>query len=217
MADSDTQWPDDYHRLTSNDYLLAFGQVALVYNLLEGAMRDIFIIIAPLPREFAEDFAHRLNNRDLIDLLSALIQKNETDVTVREALEHCLACYDTCTENRNILLHVEVDVRAESMFHKRASKNARRRVKFEVSVKDMREIAEQMGHTFSYAMSLDSFLSARRAQRFNSLSTRSGIAAPIPRALSTLPEKPPKPRKLTPYQPPEDRKDDPPPPRSSGA
>jgi hypothetical protein len=98
-------WPPERYRLAPNDYLAALGQVTFVYNLLESMMLNIFVRCCPVADDFAKDLFHKLNNRDRMDLLKAFVAENEKHQNVRDAILHCVLCYDICTENRNVLMH----------------------------------------------------------------------------------------------------------------
>jgi hypothetical protein len=130
-----------------------------------------------------------------------------------------LLCYDICTENRNILMHAvqysfpkpETQV-THIRLRKRASQDPNRQVRFEFPITDLRLIADQMHENSLYGWDLWQWLMARALHRSWIEQGRAGMPAPGP-----LPDKPPKPRKLTPYQPPAAGKGAPPPPQPSGA
>ena len=191
MTEPVEEWPTALHRLASNDYLLAFGQMTLAYNLLESEIHELFTLCAPLDYTFSANLAHRSNNRELIDLFTALVRRNEKEPTLREALLHCLKCYDICTENRNILMHVEIDVE-EFKFRKRASKDASRPVQYEVPIPKLRLVAEQTGLIFVYAFDIAEFM-------LRKLSPSERPRAPALEQRE-LPGKPQKPYKLTPSE-----------------
>jgi hypothetical protein len=194
---AEDQWPSDNDRIASDEYLIAFGQVTLLYNLLRDTMERLFADCAPLEKEYANRIFHQLNNRDMIDLFSAFVRANEKDDRVKDVLQECILHYDICTENRNILMHVISDGISEATgierFTKRASKNPARDVEFHVPLADLMLVADQIGQTVSFSWSIGGFLHYRGA----SPAIKEIVVLPPP-----LPGKPPKPRKLTPYQPP---------------
>lgn len=158
MTDSE-QWPSDENRTVGSDYLVAFGQVTLAYNLLESMMGRIFTHCAPLETEYADKLFHLLNNRERIELLSAFVSKNEQDLQARAAILHCVLCYDICTENRNILMHVillDID-ETTAKWTKKASQDPTRIVEFHASLTDLRLVADQIVDTLRYARSLHLF------------------------------------------------------------
>jgi hypothetical protein len=196
----DDQWPPDDDRVASDENLIAFGQITLLYNWLESVMERLFQRCAPLESRYAQLLFHQLNNRERTDLLSAFIQANEKDEKTKDALQTCVLHYDICTDNRNILMHVISDgfseVTGTAKFTKRASKNPTRKIEFHVPISDLRLVADQMAQTIHFAFSLSTFM----AFRYYPPNSRLPIQPPA------LPEIPPKPRKLTPYQPPEAQK-----------
>lgn len=111
---ADDQWPPDDDRAASDEFLIAFGQITLLYNLLQTMMERIFEASAPLESDYAKLLFHRLNNRERIDLFSAFIRKNERDEKARDVMLECILHYDVCTENRNILMHVIADGLSEA-------------------------------------------------------------------------------------------------------
>lgn len=211
----DGRWPPEMYELAPNDYLAAFGQATLLYNMLESVMSHLFVVTAPLPDEYALRLFHNLNNRDRIDLLSAFVRKNEIDPIVADALLHCILCYDICTENRNILMHStyfemypsDTKTTAPTRLVKRASKDPKRELHFDVPLAELRYIADKIAEIFVYARELYGFTFRRKHRAF---------LGAEPLQSSALPDKPPKPRILIPYQPGAVRKGVPPPPPPSG-
>jgi hypothetical protein len=208
--EDDDEWPPIENRaVASNRYLVAFGQITLAYNVLESIMEQIFERCAPLDPKPAKTLFHSLNNRERIDLLASFVRKNEKDAAFRDAIEHCVKCYNICTDNRNILMHViALDVNeTTAKWTKRASQKPDRIIEFHAPLGDLRLVADEIAETFRYAWSIHLLLWHRDYPEQDRLQ--------LYRTLS-LPNKPPKPRKLTPYQPEADRKGDPPQPQSSG-
>jgi hypothetical protein len=196
----DDQWPTEEHRVASDDYLIGFGQITLLYNHLQDLMERIFRECAPLERDYAQSLFHRINNRERTDLLSAFVQANEKDENARNALKHYVLHFDICTENRNILMHVISDGLSEvtkvARFTKRASQNPARQIEFHVSIDDLRLVADQMAETLLFSFRLMGFFSTR-----NNDPNSQFVLGPL-----ALPDIPPKPRRLIPHQPPETQK-----------
>jgi hypothetical protein len=194
MADDD-QWPPEEDRTASDDYLIAFGQITLLYNFLENMMERLFQRCAPLESQYAQLLFHQLNNRERIDLLSAFIRTNEKDEKAKDALQACVLHYDICTDNRNILMHVISDGVSEvtglARFTKRASQNPAREIEFHVPTTDLKLVAEQMAETIRFGFRVMAHINTRDT-RPDALWSLGPFA---------LPNIPPKPRKLIPYQP----------------
>ena len=187
--DENDPWPSEKYELAPNDYLAAFGQVTLVYNMLENMMGHIFEICAPLEDAFAKSLFHKLNNRDRVDLLSAFVRENEEEPETRDAILHCILCYEICTENRNMLMHsTYFDMRNVAKLVKRASKDPTRELHFDVPLVQLRRLADETADVFAYAVGLGAKLFRRTWRDSN-----------LPEVI--LPDKPPKPHKLTPDRP----------------
>jgi hypothetical protein len=213
----DPEWPPEQYRLAPNDYLAALGQVTFVYNMLESMMSNIFQKCSPVADIFAKSLFHKLNNRDRVDLLSAFINENENDKDVLDALLYCILCYDICTENRNILMHsIYFNPNPEmTRLVKRASGDASREIHFDVPLSDLRMIADQTVEVFRYAINLFGFVSRR--EFIAALPPTDPVSGYPKIGPNPLPEKPPKPHKLTPYQPQAAQPSGAPQPGSSGA
>ena len=184
-------WPIEQYQLAPREYLAAFGQLTLVYNMLENMIANIFEKIAPFETTFSRLFFHRLNNRDRIDLLTAVIRKNEKETDTLEALLHCISSYDICTANRNILMHSTYFDTGEDVarFVKR-SKNLSE-IHFKVSLEELRSVADDTARTFVYAVHIFGAISRRQwAEEL----PESPLLVQMP--LLELPTKIPLPRKL---------------------
>jgi hypothetical protein len=147
-------WPQPGHRLAPTDHVHAFGQITLAYNLLQSAMEWMFVFSMPFERDYSKRLFHHLNNRDRIDLLTAHVTKNEKDYL--DQILYCILCYDICTENRNILMHVtihEVDIRDPDTFRltKSASNDPLKQLDFRVTLSDLRSLADETMGVWFYA------------------------------------------------------------------
>src|SRR5689334_680543 len=78
------KWPHPNYKTLEPDYVHAVGQITLLYNLLEELFGFIFNLCCPGTREFALHFFSVLNNRNRVDLLTAIAESNEKDPRVKE-------------------------------------------------------------------------------------------------------------------------------------
>jgi hypothetical protein len=202
-------WPTEFSRLASVAQLHALGQVTLVYNYLEEQISRVFYRCMPTSGDFSSRLFHKLGNRDRIDLLSAVVSASDYLPEAKEALLHLLTCYDICTENRNILMHAIIESADADILtlSKTASNDPARYIHFRLPISDLRLVADQMAEAFTYALRLENWVAAQTGLfagpiiQTSSLGSQFDLSKHIA-ALGTLPGKPPKPRKLTPYQPP---------------
>jgi hypothetical protein len=210
MVESD-EWPALGRRLIDNGHLQAIGQMATLFNQLEEAVSYMFSVVFPTSIDFSEELFHSMNNRKRVDLLRAINEHNEKDPAVKDRIRFCLLCFDVCTDNRNILMHALTEVTRDASilsFSKRAHNDASRLVRYEVPLVDLRRVADECGDTLVFSIQITQFLMDRAV-----------IARGQPPRTSKqrpLPDTPPQPRKLSPYQPPADPPADARPPGSSG-
>jgi hypothetical protein len=99
------EWPSEQDTIAPAAHLQALGQITLVFNYLEESIGGVFNETMPTNITFSERLYHKLNNRDRIDLLTAIIQESDKETDIKDALLHLLNCYEICSGNRNILLH----------------------------------------------------------------------------------------------------------------
>ena len=189
-----TDWPaNPKHKIGMPEHVHAFGQIALLYNYLEDFMCSLFQLYLPIKNSASFLLYYKLNNRERLDLLSDLVRANEKDPTILDSVLFSITCYDICTDNRNILLHSthgETDPVSMSVkFSKRASSNPLRELNFDIDLTLLRRVADETGETADFVSNLWFFL-----QRPPHLVAGGDT-------LTSLPEKPQKPHKLTPSQP----------------
>lgn len=209
-------WPPFEGQLASVPFVHAIGQISLMYNFLEDPIGTIFTIYMPTKSDFAEGLYHKLNNRDRVDLLMAIIEQNEQNQEAKSALLHLIRCFDICTENRNVLAHVIVEAAHSGTggfpLSKKARNDPRRTIKFRITVTELRQMADEMMVTFDYATRLAFWFMQRSRPDLN---LAKAMGWPDPPAPAPLPNKPPKPRRLIPSQPQANREGDPLPPSPS--
>jgi hypothetical protein len=151
-------------------------------------------------------------------LLSAIISQAEKMEEVKDRLLHYLLCFNICTENRNILSHsilhhADVEI---AKFSKRASNNPQQEIQFEIPMSELRQVADDIGATYEFGVDLYLWLLQRKSCEPGYVFKDGEIGLPFPQQPGSLPDKPQKPRTLTPYRPLEAGKGAQPPPRPSG-
>jgi hypothetical protein len=189
MGEENAEWPAEKFQLAPNDYLAAFGQVTLVYNMLENMIGHIFERSAPLDPDFAKSLFHKSNNRDRIDLLAEFVKTNEDDEESRDAILYCISCYDICTENRNVLMHSTYFDIGDSVRLVKKNKSYKE-IHFDVSLINLRRVADDIASVFVYAVGVFGTVSRRKWAKSSS--------PPIKIPEQALPAKPPKPHRLVP-------------------
>jgi hypothetical protein len=184
MPESET-WPKESNTLADPRHIQAIGQFALLFNYAEAAVEEIFLIYFPTEKEYSENLFVKLSNRDRVDLLCKIAQRSEKNPTVLGLVLDGLRFFDICTDNRNIVMHATNDMDAQTdiiRFAKRARNNPKITNWYDVSLEDMRRVADDAAATFLFLFGLYLFLKSRAENR-------------LP---WTLPDRPPQPYRLSP-------------------
>jgi len=185
MASIATDWQKEISELGSSEHIEAVGALALFYNRLEFSLYLLMKHFVSFDEEARVQLFTTLNNRERVDLILALASGAEP--AARDTITHAMGCYDICAENRNLVLHAlpGMDTSNPSVLNVlKASKhkpNVLRRYHFTLDV--IRRAALDMETTTDF---ID------RVWMVISEYVQDGQ-----RVLHTLPEKPPKPRKLS--------------------
>jgi hypothetical protein len=196
-------WPAENKRLASAAEVHAFGYISLIFNYLESTAGHLFGHYLPMSVSVCDSIYHRLNNADRIFLLHQIIEENERDSAVKDAVSYYLNCYDICTENRNTLVHASIEVRdSPDMLPISKRSKAAKEILFHLSLGELRSVADQMGNVFDYGTRLLMWL----FQRNNPTDERAKLMGwSLPPTQPSLPDKPSKPRKLIPVPAPASR------------
>jgi hypothetical protein len=211
------EWPEPFFRVATVEQLHALGQITLIYNALEEEFGNVFNRAMPTSPDFSQRLFHNLSNRDRTDLMAAVVKTAILPDDGKAALDALIVAYDICTENRNIVMH-SVGFREPGTDLLKLTKKASRgdpskTIDFSVPLPTLRQIADDMATTLRFATRLDVWfqyhLKPAEFQRPSFVNeeqwaqTRALIVA-----LSTLPEIPQKPHKLTKSEPPANLKAD---------
>jgi hypothetical protein len=224
-------WPHRPNIYGTAAQVHAVGQITLAYNSLEASMGGIFQFVMSTEKTFSQRLFHKLNNRDRIDLLTAVVKAAGFHATAKDHLIHLIHGYEICTENRNILMHSTFQDTYQGVLHlsKRSSNNPSIENKFQIPLADLRAVADQVHQFNHFALDLMFWIGMRKAfpARYRrTLTTPRPDEVKYPNArkileavpeIGALPDKPPKPRTLTPHPLPAGPKGAIPLPRSSRA
>jgi hypothetical protein len=94
----DEPWPP--YRIGSPDHLHALGAIAVAYNLLEFCMRGLFNLYSIRDGVFANS-----TNFERLKIIREAVDKSAHPDAIKIDVKYFLDAYETCTENRNILMH----------------------------------------------------------------------------------------------------------------
>jgi hypothetical protein len=102
MFDSD-QWPLPDYTTRPTKHVHALGVISLNFNMYEAA-QQVFLEFY-LDKGTAEFLFDKMTNEQRQAAIRDSAGKGEKDSVIRDLLEHSLAHYAQCFENRNILMH----------------------------------------------------------------------------------------------------------------
>jgi len=200
-----SSWPSEENSITGPEHLQAIGQFAILYNFAEEILGELFRIYFPASPEYSEVLFRKLNNRDRIEMLRAILPGSEGHTGARDTITAALRYFDICTENRNLVLH-SITEEATSPDILRLSKRARNNPSeinfYEISLPQLRQVADDAANTFLLLSNITLWI----GRRDNTL-----VDQPVP----PLPKISAQPHRLIPSQLPKANLADAPPPQSS--
>jgi hypothetical protein len=91
-------WPP--YRIGNADHLHALGAIAMAYNLLEFRMRELFALYS-----IGDDRFTKSNNFERLGMIRDAIDETTHPEVIKNDVRYFLDAYQTCTENRNVLMH----------------------------------------------------------------------------------------------------------------
>lgn len=185
MPQSTTKWPA--YAVGPEAHIHALGVVAINYNGLELALdRLLNTYLRAMPEAHSYIFQSlNLNSRTG---LFRLCVARENDATLRQHLLDFCTYFETCANNRNLLMHS--DLQEENTtddllgLTKRSKNNPHVYNDMQLSIGELRAVADEMRAVFRYSAQLFKFI--LRRQRHDPF--RSATDQPFP--LPALPERP---------------------------
>jgi hypothetical protein len=132
-------------------------------------------------------------NKKRLDTLRRLVQVKETDPIIIDHLDHFIVGFDICAENRNFLMHgmtLDAENSSELILKKYARNDPTKTNYMHLTVLVIRKIADEIYSFDRYGLELYIWLSARATGGKFLLASGKAI-------VPTLPDKPPKPDKMS--------------------
>lgn len=187
------QWPPEQLPATE-EYLVAVGTFSLFFNEAEMALWVFFR--AYIDNADARNYLFEaLHNRARVDLIKLFVEKSDDDAFRAHALAG-LSAFELVCENRNVILHAfpfEYHD-TESRLVKRRKNDPGNMAVFHAPLEDVRANAMAANHVHWFFFGLSHYLEKKQEQT-------AGYSPP------ELPPLPPRPRKLSLYQPRDDQAD----------
>jgi hypothetical protein len=150
---ADSVWPS--YLKGQRDHIHAIGVVALNFNRLEIFLHSLLFHYLGTKNEAAHAHVCRsLNLHSLLELFNICLASKEKSHAVRADLAHFAKCYQACADNRNILMHSdldELDTTEELLtLSKRSGAKPHIFNQLKVSVEELRRVADEIFGTYLY-------------------------------------------------------------------
>jgi hypothetical protein len=184
-------WPSPKNKIGDTDHVHAIGQISLVLNFLEDVFGNLFQLIFPADLSYGEGLFHGLNNRDRVDMFSAIVRFHQKEAEVSSRLLDAMRYFNICADNRNIVMHSvsQFDDTPSPIMRlaKKAARDPKKTNYYNLSLEDLRRVADETAATFLFLFKMSIWLDKRA----------DGKSPQI----DALPDKPIQPRILNPTQP----------------
>lgn len=188
---------EDWGRgLPSDDYLILVGALSAHYNRLEHNLRHIFMITTGLERKVSGILFDAVNNQTRLETIIVATKENQKipNCGVSE-VEYLKKLFGLCAENRNIIMHAFVYPISggRATFHKYPKGQYIDVNTYSPTISDLEECVSGVQDSSRYAFCLGAAI----GRHINSQSPNwSDEYEPLDE--TTLPERPPLPKKLSP-------------------
>jgi hypothetical protein len=177
-------WPA--YQIGSHETIYAIGVASIKFAQLEYAMGAIFRTVLDINHDDVSVFiAQTRNYQTLLQLLSAKMNSTYYPEEVREKLEAFVKGFKICTDNRNLLMHSNINASLEDaiMLHK-ANKDGRI-IACRPTIEELRQVADDMNAYFHFGVLLA-----------NAVASHGGDYANPPALPFPWPDIPPRPKLL---------------------
>jgi hypothetical protein len=187
-TESHYQWPR--YPTGPDRHMHALGVIAINYNIFEFGLA--FLLQHYATPAVSDFFFDRINNEERVAAIAHFARLKERDPAVLALINHLLAYFGTCAQNRNILMHSQHSPQSRSEdtlpLEKKSAHDPTKLLYFYLLLPHLRRVADQTMRGASFLQELVEYVRARDS-------------APNPRlfaAQNPLPKKPRAPRQLTP-------------------
>lgn len=137
----------------------AFGMIAMNTAMMEEVLTLLLAYFLRLSHEISIPLIHKISVRDRSDLIRHIASERENELCdLWPHIDFALKCFNTCIENRNILIHsvyVNVDKVTQTMtVSKRSKNNPAKEFKLDLPLPKLRKTAEEIANTVNYLLDL---------------------------------------------------------------
>jgi hypothetical protein len=187
-TESSYHWPR--YSTGPDRHMHALGIIAINYNIFEFGLAFLLQHYATSP--VSDFFFDRINNEERVATIAHFAKLKERDPAILALIDHLLAYFGTCAQNRNILMHSQHSRQSRSEdtlpLEKKSAQDPTKLLYFYLLLPQLRRVADQTMRGVSFLQELLEYVRARDS-------------APNPQLFAVqhpLPKKPRAPRQLTP-------------------
>lgn len=189
MNGSASTWPK-YHS-APKEMTFALGVISAGYSRLEMSFGAVFANVIGLSSAFASILLPKISNDVRITLIEESIATMDYSPEIRGGIDHFITAYRSLVFNRNMLMHSQIYAGgATTSILLKTQKNGKT-VGCPVTLKELRQIADDMEAYREYGIGLSNHISLPR------LVAIFGMDGPIPDAVASSPPAPALPIRLT--------------------
>lgn len=185
-------WPS--YQVGPHDSVFALGVASVNYARLEFALGGVFATVIGLAYELTWALLPKIGNETRVALLEQALCGRDWPHDRKERISHFIDAFKILAENRNLLRHSNFTAGVKDQITLFKYNRAGKTILAEVTLEELRQIADDMDTYFSYGMSITNMIGLE----FLNLKTITG-------EIYLWPDKPPLPRKLDyksqPYHP----------------
>ncbi|MGX4804356.1 hypothetical protein [Bradyrhizobium guangdongense] len=186
-----------HHLDVSPGHLHALGAISVNFNLLESAF--YFVVERFAPSSTVDYFFWDLNNARRISMLKHFSQSN-ADEDIAKRIDAASSYFQTCYENRNLLMHSRIGRVSSSELLSLATIKKRDDLLFDVPLTTLQRIADEMWVCVEFFVSITEYIERFRQALDGLISQVPGAGPKFAEAVRTLPPIPPPPLRLDPKQ-----------------
>jgi hypothetical protein len=177
-------WPS--YQIGPHDTVFALGVASVNYGRLEFAFSRVFAAVFDLTDKLTRTKLPKLNNEKRIKYLTEGLRERDWPSDRKERIQHFVDAFEALVGNRNNLAHSSLTVFMEdpAALYK-SDRNSGNTIATLVSLKALRQIADDMHIYFNYGMNITNCIGIEML----------GLK-PITGTIDNWPDKPPLPFKL---------------------
>jgi hypothetical protein len=188
QSGSDDQWPT-YHDAPRNA-TFALGVISSTYPKLETGFAAVFANVCGVSAGFTWTLLPKIANHIRIALIEDMLERSDHGEEVIDRVRHFLKGFDALAFNRNMLMHSRITGGGATTSILLKTQNDGRGVACQVTLPELRAIADAMNVYHTFGIWIGNFISVKRDNTWITI-TGAAPGEPFP-----LPDKPPLPTRL---------------------